>query len=152
VEGIGRIDRQTVNTSDQSRPVIVYDGECPFCQRQTQRIRQRDWAGVFEYLPRQTPNIEQRFPKLVQEEFNTGMRLIMRDGAILVGADAVYEIARSLPVWRWFAWLYRVPVLHGLCRMVYAWIAANRQRLGRSCDDDACKVPDAPESGSRGSI
>ncbi len=37
--------------------------------------------------------------------------------------------------------MYRVPGIHALSRRVYAWIAANRTRLGRRCDDAVCEIP-----------
>ena len=116
------------------RPVIVYDGECRFCQGQIQRIRRWDSRDAFEYAARQTPGLAGRFPILETGDFGTGMRLIEGDGKVHVGADAVYEIARRLPVCRWLAWIYRVPILHGLMRSVYGWVAANRGRLNRSAE------------------
>lgn len=127
---------------NKTRPVIVYDGECSFCQTQTDRIRRRDTTDLFEFLPRQTPDIEQRYPALAAGDFNTGMRLIHPDGKISVGADAVYQIARRLSPWSWFAWLYRVPGCHFLAKMAYAWVAARRQSLGRTCDDETCPAQD----------
>ena len=126
---------------DQLKDVIVYDAECPFCRRQIERIRKRDRADCFEYVPRQQPGLIDRFPALARADFNTGMRLIERAGTVSVGADAVYQIARRLPYWRRWAWLYRLPGLHALAQRVYGWIAANRQRLGQSCEDGACKLP-----------
>ena len=120
--------------------VVVYDGECRFCRQQITRIQGWDRQHRFEYLPRQTPGIEDRYPLLAQGDFNTGMRLIMPDGDIHVGADAVYHIALGLPRWRWIAWIYRVPLLHGLAKRLYAWIAARRQSLGKSCDDNTCEI------------
>jgi predicted DCC family thiol-disulfide oxidoreductase YuxK len=122
------------------RPVIVYDGECPFCRKQVDRIRSRDVRDQFEYLPRQSASLTDRFPILAEADFNTGMRLVLPDGQVHVGADAVYQIARRLAGWRRIAWLYRVPVLHALARRIYGWIAANRQRLGQDCSDASCHV------------
>ena len=83
---------------DQYEPwVVVYDGECPFCQRQIARIRRRDSLGRFEYVPRQSAGLTERFPALAEGDFDTGMRLIKPDGSIYVGADSVYHIARQLP-------------------------------------------------------
>ncbi len=121
------------------QPAVVYDGECPFCQRQIARIRKYDRHGRFEYVPRQTPGLTARFPALGQGGFDTGMRLIMPDGLIYVGADAVYHIARRLQYWRLLAWLYRVPGIHSLARFAYAWVAANRQSLSAERDDGTCK-------------
>ena len=130
--------------------VVVYDGECPFCQRQIARIRRRDSLGRFEYVPRQSPGLTERFPALAEGDFDTGMRLIKPDGSIFVGADSVYHIARRLPVWRRFAWLYRLPGIHAAARLAYAWVAAHRLSLGRNCDDGRCAIVATPgDSGNR---
>lgn len=122
------------------RGVVVYDGQCPFCRSQIERIRRRDDLDSFEYVPRQDDGVARRFPRLLEGDFDTGMRLVLPDGRILVGADAVHGIARRLRGVRWIAWLYRVPVLHFMCRAVYAWVARNRMRLAPKCDA-GCAVP-----------
>lgn len=122
----------------QKNDVVVYDGECQFCRQQIGKIQRWDTLGRFEYVPRQTPGLEDRFPQLKEGDFNTGMRLIAVSGKVFVGADAVYQIVRQLPRWRWLSWLYRVPGIHGLSRWVYARIAARRLQLGRSCENEAC--------------
>ena len=122
-----------------ARPVVVYDGHCPFCQKQIQRIRRKDTADVFDYLPRQTEGLGQRFPKLMDGNFNTGMRLVHANGSVSVGADAVYQIARQIKGWKLLAWLYRVPVLRGICRVAYAWVARHRYKLAKTCENDLCE-------------
>ena len=131
-----------------SGAVVVYDGNCPFCRRQVAQIRHRDIWERFEYAAKQSPGLDERFPVLARGEFSTGMRLVMPDGEVCIGADAIYEIASQLPNWRWIAWLYRVPGIHALARLVYAWVAANRTRLGRSCDDAVCEIPAATPGGA----
>jgi predicted DCC family thiol-disulfide oxidoreductase YuxK len=126
-----------------NRPVIVYDGDCSFCRKQIAKIQRKDVRAQFEYLPKQSETLADRFPVLAQSDFNTGMRLVLPDGQVQVGADAVYHIARRLPGWRWTAWVYRVPIIHALARTVYRWIAANRQRLSQNCDDGTCLVQPA---------
>jgi predicted DCC family thiol-disulfide oxidoreductase YuxK len=132
-----------------TRPVVVYDGECPFCRKQVARIQRRDVRDQFEYLPRQAASLIDRFPILAEADFNTGMRLVLPDGHVHVGADAVYHIARRLPGWRWIVWLYRVPILHALARRIYRWIASNRQRLAQDCDDGACRMESTDHSAIR---
>ena len=128
------------------RPLVVYDGECPFCQRQVELLRRWDRDGRFVPTPKQTPGLIERFPRLAESDFNTGMRLIETDGTIWVGADAVYHIARRLPGWRRVAWLYRAPGIHRLARVLYAWIAANRYRLvRRRCSKD-CSLDPSPSA------
>lgn len=129
-------------TNGPPMTVIIYDGECNFCRRQVGRVRRRAREGQFEYLPRQTPGLEQRFPAIADADFDSGMRLVEPDGRIRVGADAIHAISRRLPVYRRLAWIYRIPGLNALFRAAYAWIAANRHRLAGKCEDGVCELPD----------
>lgn len=123
------------------KPVVVYDGECRFCRWSVARIQRLDRGGQFEYLPRQAPDAEERFPVLKRSDFNTGLRLVEADPEVVhVGADGVYQIYRRLPPMHRVAWLYRVPVLTWIFRLGYAIVARNRHRFGRvppgmACDD-----------------
>lgn len=126
-------------------PAIIYDGECRFCLWSVGRIRRLDRDGRFEYIPRQQPDLDARYPVLAASDFNTGLRLIHADGAVHVGADAVYQIYRRLPPWHLVAWVYRIPGLTQLFRIGYALVARNRHRFGRvrpglACDGQACQV------------
>ena len=134
-----------------SKPVIIYDGECRFCQWSMRRIRKFDRRELFEYAPRQTEGLDARFPILSQSDFNAGLRLMEQGGAVHVGADAIYQIYRRLPPYKLVAWLYRIPPFTQLARLGYAIIARNRHRFGRvECDTGTCTVPAAanPESSS----
>ena len=121
------------------KPVIVYDGSCNFCINQTNRIRKLDRRGVFEYLPRQDEGFEERFPLLLSEDFNSGLRLILLDGTILVGADAVHGIGKNLRPWSLIAWIYHIPPVRPLARLLYNWIARNRHRLSRQSVEGTCE-------------
>ncbi len=83
----------------------------------------------FEFVARQAPGLEDRFPVLRTDEFSTGMRYVSVDGEVSVGADAVYQIARGMRYLRRIAWLYRVPGVRPVARVMYGWVARNRERL-----------------------
>ncbi len=124
---------------------IIYDGQCRFCLWSMGRIRRFARAGQFEYLPRQQPGLEERFPVLTQSDFNTGLRLIHPDGTVYVGADGVYEIYRRLTPFHLITWVYRLPVCRQIFRLGYALIARNRHRFGQvsstlACDTDECAL------------
>jgi predicted DCC family thiol-disulfide oxidoreductase YuxK len=130
---------------DMPDSVIIYDGECRFCQWSVRRIRKLDRRQQFEYVPRQTERIDARFPVLAESDFNTGLRLLEDTGAVHVGADAIYQIYRCLPPYNLVAWLYRVPPFTQLARLGYGVIARNRHRFGRvECDTGACAIPAMP--------
>ncbi len=114
-----------------ARQTIVYDGSCEFCRRQIAWIRERDRAGAFAFTPAQTPDLFEQHPQLASEQLSTGLRLIDATGAVHVGADAVYRIARQMPGWRWVALGYRVPGMRMIGRAAYAFVARRRERLGR---------------------
>lgn len=123
-----------------AEPVIVYDGECRFCDWSVRRIKKLDRQKQFEYLPRQAPGVEERFPVLAASDFNTGLRLI-DDPRVFVGADAVHQIYRRIPPYHLIAWAYALPGLRQLFRFGYALVALNRHRFGRMECADACEVP-----------
>jgi predicted DCC family thiol-disulfide oxidoreductase YuxK len=127
--------------------VIVYDGDCAFCCQAVNAIRARDRRHQFVYLPRQTPGIEQQYPELMTGDFDAGMRLFEPGGKMHIGADAICEITLRLPFFRWFSWLYRLPVLRYGIRRSYSWIAVNRFKLSRHCGAE-CKLPRTEQASS----
>lgn len=145
------VDADRASDPGDARAIIVYDGHCAFCKRQVERIRKQDRYGRFEYVAWQSTQMNERFARLVEGELGSGIRLILPDGRILIGADAVHGIAQRLDGWRRLAWLYRVPLAHSLCRALYRWIAANRYRIAgrfdaRVCDKLTQEHRDPPEA------
>jgi predicted DCC family thiol-disulfide oxidoreductase YuxK len=57
------------------------------------------------------------------------MQLVLPDGRILSGADAVPELLRRVRGWGWLASVFGLPGVTPLSRRLYAWIAARRLRL-----------------------
>jgi predicted DCC family thiol-disulfide oxidoreductase YuxK len=134
------------------KQVIVYDGECRFCQWSIRRIQKLDKRDQFEYLPRQTDGVAVRFPRLEESDFNTGLRFVSTvsesaestapgDESIYVGSDAIYEIYRRMPPLHLITWFYRVPVFSTFFRACYGVIARNRHLFGKvDCDTETCGV------------
>ena len=132
------------------KQVIVYDGECRFCQWSIRRIQKLDRRDQFEYLPRQAEGVAVRFPRLEESDFNTGLRLVSTRSeptesaptggeVIYVGSDAIYEIYRRMPPLHLITWLYRVPVFSTFFRACYGLVARNRHRFGKvECDTETC--------------
>jgi len=117
------------------KPTVVYDGQCRFCMGQIAKMKKHDRALLFDYLPRQTEKLLERFPVLENEEFNTGLRLVTCENHVIAGADAVYEIYKQFKPYTYLIWVYRLPLLNPLFKKIYQWIAQNRYRLKGKCDD-----------------
>lgn len=124
-----------------NKPVVIYDGQCRFCLEQVSRLKMRDRDGRIDFLPFPSAAIDERFPHLREMDIDEGMRFITPRGDVFIGADALHQIARELPRWRWIAWLYRVPCVSPIAKAVYAWIAARRYRFAGTrptCENGAC--------------
>ena len=126
--------------------VVVYDDACVFCQRAIAAIRVRDRQRQFRYVPRSASGLAKQYPGLALENFDSGMRVVDPNGNVHIGSDAIYLIGTKLPRFRWFAWMYRLPLINTVTRGVYSWIAAHRLQLSRHCSSD-CKL-DAGEEGA----
>ncbi len=113
-------------TVASSVPTLIYDGECGLCQRAVQRLRAWDREHRLAYLPFQDEETVRRFgiglPALA-----AAMHLVMPDGRVFSGADAVPELGRLLPGKRWWAWGFAVPGVRPLARRIYGGIARRRR-------------------------
>ncbi len=114
--------------------VLVYDGDCSMCRASALWLLRRALAGgarSLEVLPCRSPARRRRFPQISDEACLSAMQLVLPDGRVLAGADAVPDILRRIPRWRWLAGLFALPGARPLARRVYRWIADHR--MGLSC-------------------
>ena len=59
----------------------------------------------------------------------TAMQLVLPDGRMLAGADAVPELLRRIRGWGWVASIFGLPPVRPVARRVYAWVARYRMKL-----------------------
>lgn len=126
---------------DNSKPVIIFDGDCRFCIARVDNIRNLDSTQQFNYLPRQDQRTEEIFPHLKNIDLEEGLLFVEPDGSTAVGADAFYHIARRLPGFSRVAWVYHIPLIKQLIQLGYWIVARNRKRLGQTCLAGACRLP-----------
>jgi predicted DCC family thiol-disulfide oxidoreductase YuxK len=118
--------------------VLIYDGDCSMCRASALWLMRRALAGrasELEILPCRSPARHTRFPQVSESACLRAMQLVLPDGRVLAGADAVPEILARIPRWRWLARLFDLPGVRPLARHVYAWIADNRMRLSCAARD-----------------
>ena len=115
-----------------AKAVLIYDGECSMCRASALWLLRRAEAGGardLEILPCRSPVRRQRFPSITDEDCMQAMQLVLPDGRVLAGADAVPEILLRIPRWSWVARLFDLPRARPFAHRVYAWIAKNRMKI-----------------------
>jgi len=107
-------------TPPVSPPTLYYDGQCPFCRVQAERLRR--WTkGRFHARTFQ--------PNQSDEASPDEMKLQMPDGRIFGGAEAAFRAMALRPIFVPLLWLYLVPVIRQLCNGAYRIVARNRYWL-----------------------
>ncbi len=109
-------------------PTLFYDGECGFCRDAVAVLSRWDREGRIELIPFQDAARVAQFG-LPLPALAAAMHLVLPDGRVVAGADAVPELGRLLPGKRWLTWLFALPGVRPIARRLYAWIAARRRCL-----------------------
>lgn len=113
--------------------VLVYDGDCPQCRAGALWLLRRAEAGGardLEVLPARSPLRRARYPQLTDAACARAMQLVLPDGRVVSGAEAVPELLARVPRWRWLGGLLARPGAGRLSGRACAWIAHHRLRLG----------------------
>lgn len=113
---------------------IYYDASCHFCVSWATRMQHSLVKRGFTLVPLQTPGTAEKL-RVPEGELLREMRLLLPDGSVVGGADAIAEIARQVwwaaPLWM----LSRLPGVMGLMRTGYRAVGARR-----GCADASCAV------------
>jgi len=108
------------------KAVLIYDGECPVCQKTIAWIRENMRKDAFEMIPCQSSEARRRFPSVEQVVCMQAMQLILPDGRILAAEKALPEILKRLKRYGPAAALFNLPGSEVLSRSFYRWFADNR--------------------------
>lgn len=125
--------------------VVIYDGDCRFCQGQVRNLRRFDFGGKrLSYLSLHDRRVRERYPDLSHADLMAQMYVVDQQGRRHGGSEAVRYLSRRLPL------LWPVmPILHlpgtaGLWRWGYNQIARRRYKIaghtGNACETDACAI------------
>lgn len=114
-------------------PTLIYDGECGICQQAVALLKRWDRKQVLRFVPFQDQRRVAEFG-IALPALAAAMHLILPDGRVYAGADAVPELLRLFPGKRWLAPVFRIPGVLPLARRVYAWIAMRRRCLVRGME------------------
>jgi len=110
---------------DTPQPTLIYDGECGICRHAVERLQRWDREHRLHYVPFQDESAVARFG-IALPALAAAMHLLLPDGRVFAGADAVPELGKLLPGKRWWAWGFAVPGVRPIARRVYRRIAERR--------------------------
>ena len=114
---------------------LIYDAECSMCRASALWLMRRALStGALEILPCRSGARHQRFPQVAEAACMTAMQLVLPDGRVLSGADAVPELLRRIRGWGWVAGVFALPGIRPIARRLYAWIAQNRMKISCALD------------------
>ncbi len=106
--------------SQSSKPLLVYDNACDFCRywiAQWQHIT----GDSIEYAPYQ--EVATEFPNIPLSAFEDSVQLILQNGTVLSGAEAVLRALNN----GFLLWCYsRLPGFAGVSEGVYRFVAQHR--------------------------
>jgi predicted DCC family thiol-disulfide oxidoreductase YuxK len=112
--------------------VLVFDADCPVCRAAADWVRRNAMApDAFEFLPCRSAETRSRFPAVAESACLQAMHLVLPDGAILTGEQALPEILRRTRRYRWAVVLFRLPGVGPLSRLLYGAFARRRHRISR---------------------
>lgn len=140
-----RSERDPVDTSDDARPLVLFDGVCNLCNATVNFLLDRDPEGALRFGSLQSNAAGERL-RALGHPLPAGTPeslLFVEGGRVYRGSTAALRIARYLSPrgWRLVGALLLV-VPRPLRDAVYGWIARNRYAwFGRT---DVCRVP-SPE-------
>ncbi len=106
--------------SQSRKPLLIYDNACDFC-----RYWIAQWQHVtgdrVDYAPSQ--EVATQFPEIPLSAFENSVQLILQNGTVLSGAEAVLRALNNAS----FLWCYyRLPGFASLAEAIYNFIAQHR--------------------------
>jgi predicted DCC family thiol-disulfide oxidoreductase YuxK len=122
--------------------IVLFDGNCPLCQRSVHLLKRLDWLKKFHYqncreMEKLPPCEAPLIPSRLLEEMHLVTPSRKRSYA---GFAAFRWMAWRMPLTFWFAPLLYLPGARWCGNKVYKWVARNRYDLV-PCKDGVCTIP-----------
>lgn len=113
------------------KPLLLYDGDCLFCCRWTERWK-NSTGDLVDRLPLQDETVSDRFPEISRDELDEAIHLVQPSGAVYRGAEAVFQALADSGRDRWLLWLYHhVYPFANLCEVIYCEVSSHRSSLSK---------------------
>lgn len=113
------------NNNSEKKSAVYYDGSCPMCTVIVNKIEDSAKGEKFSMRDITKELLPQNFTRAcVEKEIH-----VVVAGKIYKNAEAILKILEEYPVWRFFVWIGRLPLIKQLLPIGYNFVAANRYFL-----------------------
>lgn len=124
---------------------VFYDGFCPLCVAEMEKLRQYDQQQVLELQDVQASDFAERFPHIDPIAANRVLHAEKANGELLLGLDVTYEAWRLVGKHRWLK-LLRIQPIKFFADWCYLKFAKHRYTLSswltgkKRCDNGTCQL------------
>lgn len=106
---------------------VIYDGNCPVCNRLKDFAATRTPTERVRFIPYQADDFEQEIPSVTRQQAQQALHTVSARGETKSGAAAVFELMKNLSgVWKWLGYLLAFPPLVWLAEPFYRLFARQR--------------------------
>lgn len=134
-------------TTDSTHPspefVLLYDGQCPICQKEVAWLRWKNKPGRLGLQDINDAGFDASAYGTTHDALMAEIHGVYPDGRVIKGVD-VFCVAYHAVGLGWLMAPMRWPLLKPLCNGLYGLFARHRLQLGqwfskRSCDQGHCR-------------
>ena len=126
--------RRSENQSATNPRLVIFDGDCGFCQRMINKAHIADLFAVFKYAPFQSiQDYKEVHLDLTQEQCQKEVILVESRKAMFGGFEAVRRLMLSCPLFYPLVPIFYFPGMGVVGGIVYRWVARNRSQI-------SCKI------------
>ncbi len=108
---------------------LIYDDSCPICRVGVRKIGDLDRLGLVKMVPLSRAREISQSARLDPTRLKTEIHLVMPDGRVFRGAEALATVATLFPRSKLLGRLIMIPPIKQLGRIVYRIIARHRMKI-----------------------
>lgn len=128
--------------------LVLYDGECPLCQRSVRILKRLDWLHRLRYVDARKDELPVLNPPLQVHRLMEEMHVVTPNHRRVYHGFAAFRwMAWRLPLLLPVAPLLYLPGIPAIGQRVYLWVARNRFHLV-PCHHGECRLPEAARTAS----
>ena len=110
-------ERLFIDMSDKGKTEVYFDGACPLCRREISLYRKLDKEGVVSWVD--VANSNPTVSGLTKDELLKRFHIKNKEGVMLSGARAFFDLWKELPGWKWLGRLGKYSFVVNMAEILY---------------------------------